>query len=320
MVTEAKKIHEELQKADNILLISHQNPDGDTLSAACALMQYLRRYDKNHLAFCATPLSRHFSFLPHLEYFATDPQIFQNQRFDVVAVLDSGDLRYAGVDQHLRNLSYQPTLINIDHHPTNELYGHLNLVRPEAASTTEILYHFFKINEVKIDRFLATCLLTGIATDTAHFSNPATSARSLKIASELLRAGANLRLIRNWTLKNQSLAALKIWGLILSRLQKNDQYNIAYAFLTRADLQKNNLSDEEGEGLANFLNNLGEAEVICLLKEKEDNIIKVSLRTTRPDIDVSQLAKTFGGGGHAKAAGFSVKGRLEETAGGVKII
>lgn len=320
MTTEAKKIHEELQKADNILIISHKNPDGDTLSSASALMQYLRCHNKNHLAFCATSLNRNLSFLPHLEYFVTDPQIFQSHRFDVMVILDSGDLLYAGVDRHLSNLSYQPTIINIDHHPTNELYGHLNLVQPEAASTTEILYHFFKINEVRIDKFLATCLLTGIVTDTAHFSNPATSARSLKIAGELLRHGANLQLIQNWTLKNKSLAALKIWGRILSRLQKNDQYNIAYTFLTQADLQENELSNEESEGLANFLNNLGEAKIVILFKDKGDGIIKISLRTSDPETDVSQLAKRFGGGGHAKAAGFSLQGRLEETGEGWQII
>lgn len=320
MQTIAKQIHQTLLQAENILLISHKNPDGDALSSACALMQYLRRLDKPHAAFCATPINKNLTFLPHLDYFVTNPRIFQNYRFDVMVILDSGDLTYAGVAEPLKNLSYNSTIINIDHHPTNEFYGHCNLVKPEAASTTEILYHFFKINEVKIDKFLATCLLTGLATDTSHFSNPATSARSLKIAGELLHCGANLRLIQNWTLKNKSLAALKIWGRILSRLQKNDQYNIAYTFLTQADLADNRLSDEEGEGLANFLNNLGEADVICLLKEKEDGIIKVSLRTTRPDIDVSQLAKTFGGGGHAKAAGFSVKGRMVENGGQWQII
>ncbi len=320
MQTIAKQIHQTLLKAENILIISHKNPDGDTLSSACALMQYLRQIDKPHLAFCATSISQNLAFLPQIEYFVTDPLIFQNHRFDTIVVFDSGDLFYAGVDEHLRTLPYSPTLINIDHHPTNEFYGHHNLVRPEAASTTEILYRFFKINDLKIDKYIATCLLTGIVTDTAHFSNPATTAEALKIAAELLRLGANLNLIRGWTLKNKSLTGLKLWGRVLSRLQKNEKYELAFTILTKDDRQEFDLPDEEVEGLTNFLNNLGEAKIVCLLKEGEDDIIKVSLRTSDPEIDVSQLAKSFGGGGHAKAAGFSVRGRLIETSEGWKVI
>ncbi len=320
MHTVAKQIHQELRKAQNILLISHKNPDGDTLSSACALMQYLRNEGKNHLAFCATALNKNLAFLPHLDYFTGDPAIFHTHLFDAIVVLDSGDLAYAGVAEHLQNLSYSPVLINIDHHPTNEHYGHFNLVLPEAASTTEVLYRFFKINNLEIDKYIATCLLTGIITDTSHFSNPATTASSLKIASELLRLGANLNLIRGWTFKNKSLAALKIWGRVLSRLYKNEKYDLAITVLTNEDLGETDLPDEEIEGLANFLNNLGGAKAILLLKEKKDGLIRASLRTTHPDVDVSRLAKFFNGGGHAKAAGFSIAGKLVEKNGGWEVI
>lgn len=320
MQTIARQIHQALLQAENILLISHKNPDGDTLSAACALMQYLRRADKPHAAFCATAINQNLTFLPQIEYFVSDPRIFQNHRFDTIVVFDSGDLLYAGVDEHLRSLAYSPTLINIDHHPTNEFYGRHNLVLPEAASTTEILYRFFKINNLKIDKYIATCLLTGIVTDTAHFSNPATSASALKIAAELLRLGANLNLIRGWTLKNKTLTGLKLWGRVLSRLRKNEKYDLAFTILTANDLKDYALPNEEVEGLTNFLNNLGEAKIVCLLKENEDGIIRVSLRASDPEIDVSQLAKSFGGGGHAKAAGFSVKGKLAEIEGHWQIL
>ena len=101
MITTAKQIHQELLQAENILLVSHKNPDGDTLSSACALMQYLRKMEKPHTAFCATPLNPQLAFLPHLEYFVSEPRVFETGYFDAVVVLDSGDLLYAGVDQHL---------------------------------------------------------------------------------------------------------------------------------------------------------------------------------------------------------------------------
>jgi len=315
MITVAKKIHEEILGANKILIISHKNPDGDTLSSACALMQYLQSCNKDHQAFCATPINKNLAFLPHLEHFSTTPEIFKKDFFDVVVVFDSGDLLYAGVEDYLDNLDYSPTIINIDHHPTNQFYGHHNLVVPSAASTTEVLYRFFQINDVEIDKNLATCLLTGIVTDTGHFSNPSTSASSLKIASRLMNAGANLRLIQGWTLKNKTLNGLKLWGQVLSRLQKNEELDIATTIITKEDVEKNKISDEEIEGLANFLNNLSGAKVIMVLREKDDGVIKGSLRTTSSEVDVSELAKIFGGGGHAKAAGFSINGKLEEKDG-----
>lgn len=316
----AKQIHNEILKAENILIISHQNPDGDTLSCACAMMQYLRSIDKNHTAFCATAINKNLAFLPHIEYFIIDPAIFQRAKFDLIIVFDSGDLLYAGVAEHLRDLPYTPTIVNIDHHTTNEMYGHFNLVVPEAASTTEILHRFFKINNLPIDKYIATSLLTGIITDTTHFTNPSTSANSLKIASELLRVGANLNLIRGWTLKNKKIAALKIWGKVLSRLYKNEEYDMAITVLTRDDMAEFNLPDEEIDGLSNFLNHLGGTKIMLLLREKEDGTIKASLRTTAADVDVSKIALAFGGGGHAKAAGFTIKGKLVEENGGWRII
>ena len=184
----------------------------------------------------------------------------------------------------------------------------------------EIIMKLVQRINLLIDKYIATALLTGIVTDTAHFSNPATSANSLKIAGELLRAGANLNLIRGWTLKNKKIAALKIWGKVLSRLYKNEEYNMAITAFAASDMVEGNLLDEEVEGLSNFLNHLGGAKIMLLLREKEDGTIKASLRTTASDVDVSKIALAFGGGGHAKAAGFTIKGKLVEENGGWRVI
>lgn len=315
-----RQIQQVLAQARNILIVSHKNPDGDTLASACALMQYLRQLDKNHTAFCATPVSANLSFLPHVEYFISNLETLREQHFDVAVLMDSSDLAYAGVAEYFKELPYAPIIVNIDHHRTNNHYGQYNMVMPEAASTTEVLYILFKTLGVIVDKHLATCLLTGIATDTGHFSNPATTARSLQIAGELLRLGGNLRLIQGRTLRNKSLAALRVWGRVLSRLQKNQKYNLAITAVTQEDLLEYNLSEEDLEGLTNFLNNLSGAKAVLLLREKGDGIIKASLRTTDPQMDVSRIAKHFGGGGHAKAAGFSLPGRLEKTATGWQVI
>ncbi len=316
----AKQINQRLKEAENILIISHKNPDGDTLSSACALMQYLRTIEVNHTAFCATSINPHMRFLPHIEYFITDPALFERMKFDTIVVLDSGDLAYAGVAHHITALPYEPIIINIDHHHTNAQFGHHNLVMPEAASTTEVLYKFFKANNITLDKHIATCLMTGLITDTEHFTNPATSASALQTGAELLRAGANINLIRGATLHNHSIKSLKLWGRVLSRLTKNPEHDIAYTVITLADQKEFDVTDKDTEGIANFLNNIGESKTALLLKEQDNGTVKGSFRTTADDVDVSALAKQFGGGGHKKAAGFTVFGRLEETASGWQIV
>lgn len=316
----ALQINSALKQAEHILIVSHKNPDGDTLSSACALMQYLRTIEIAHTAFCATPVNPLMRFLPHIEYFVTDHALFERMRFDTIVVLDSGDLAYAGIEHLISALHYEPTIINIDHHVTNARYGHHNLVIPDAASTTEVLYRFFKINHIQIDKLIATCLMTGLITDTDHFSNPATSASALQTGAELLRAGANLNLIRGWTLRNHSIKNLKLWGRVLSRLAKNTDHDIAYTVITLEDQKEFGITDKDTEGIANFLNNIGEAKIALLLKEQENGTVKGSFRTTDNAIDVAALAKSLNGGGHRKAAGFTVSGCLKKTATGWRIV
>lgn len=316
----ARQIHNQLLSAKNTLIISHQNPDGDTLGSACALLQYLKTRGKPVRAFCATPVKKQHYFLPRIEDFVFDWQNLADQIFDTVVVLDSGDLRYAGVAHHLQALNYQPTIINIDHHATNELYGHHNLVITTAAATAEVLHLFFKSNKISIDREMALALLTGLVTDTTHFSNPATSATALKAGSDLLAAGGNLRVIRQWLFQNKTIAGLQLWGRVLCRLETNSEYNIATSYITIRDGQELAVPDDEMEGLINFLSGVLDCPITLLLKEKEGGIIKGSFRARRDDIDVSALAQRWGGGGHKKAAGFTIKGRLMETSEGLKII
>lgn len=316
----ARQINTALKEAGHVLIISHKNPDGDTLSSACALMQYLRTIDVGHTAFCATAINPLMRFLPHIEYFVTDHALFERMQFDTIVVLDSGDLAYAGVADLISALPYEPIIINIDHHVTNTRYGHHNLVIPDAASTTEVLFLFFKANNIVLDQHIATCLMTGLITDTDHFSNPATSASALQTGAELLRAGANLNLIRGWTLRNHSIKSLKLWGRVFSRLTKNPEHDVAYTVITLEDQKEFGITDKDIEGIANFLNNIGEAKIALLLKENENGTVKGSFRTTDDDVDVAALAKSLGGGGHKKAAGFTIPGRLQETATGWSVV
>lgn len=300
-------------KADKILLVPHQNPDGDALGAVSAFAYFLQKINKPHATFCLTETPAKYDSLAHLITLENNADVWQDESFDRIVVLDSSDLRYAGIAEHLSQISYQPIIINIDHHATNEFFGQHNLVVSAASSTSEVLYHFFKHNEIEIDKKIANNLLTGILSDTDNFTNPGTTVASLSIAGNLINRGANFNLLRELLFKDKTINSLKLWGLALSRLDKRDELDIIYTYLTKDDLGKYGAGESETEGISNFFNNLNEGKASLFLKELPDGNIKGSLRTSREDFDVSELAQKFGGGGHKKAAGFTIAGNVDEV-------
>ncbi len=304
-----RTIHAHIQKCRKVIIIPHQNPDGDAIGSATAFLEYVSALGKPAVIFCVTNLTDKLQFVPNSHHLTSDPVIFDDPQVDTIVVLDSGDLRYAGVDKFVAK--HPATIINIDHHNTNEHYGHHNLVIPTAASTTEILYHFFYHNNIKVNQRMATSLLTGLTTDTGNFTNSATSATAMSVGSELIRSGGNLRIVTDGTVKNKSVEALKLWGKVLSRLTTDERTGITYTYMTQADLAEHGVADNESEGIANFLNNLDNTKIAMILKEMPDGRIKGSFRTTRDDVDVSAIAKKLNGGGHKKAAGFALEGDIQ---------
>jgi phosphoesterase RecJ-like protein len=246
----AHQIHQHLADAQFIIIVPHQNPDGDALGSATAMLEHLLEKGKEAHIFCVTPIKvERWEFLRHAERVSSDPKLIQNPSVDTIIVLDSGDLRYAGIADLIAG--HKATIINIDHHATNEHFGHYNLVLPTASSTTEVLYNFFKHGQASINKPMATSLLTGLITDTDSFTNAATSADMMQAASDLVRHGGNLNTVTGSTIKNKSVAALRLWGTVLSRLQKNDALSLAYTYITQQDLKDHNLTDTESEGIAN---------------------------------------------------------------------
>lgn len=297
-----------LTKAERILLISHQKPDGDALGALCSMAGYLKSLNKAYVVFCVDPVLPEYRFIPLTEEVVSDKKILQ-EKFDAVIVMDAGDLKYAGVQEEVsKDQGY--LLINIDHHYTNDYFGHLNLVLPEKSSVSEIIFELFKLWQARITKEMATALLNGIVYDTNSLSNPATSYGALRAAASLISLGARFGEIKNSQLKNKSVDLLKVWGVAFQRLRLNQRYQIAYTVLTAADLAQYGLNAESSMGLVNFFNELAGVKAVILLTEQGDGLIKVSMRTTSDDYDLSRLAKLCGGGGHQKAAGFTARGCL----------
>ena len=310
------RIHEAIRRANRVLLVAHKKPDGDTLGASSSVLNWLLREGKDVRMFCADLPAPCFRYIDNVHHYTTAPSVF-DLPYDVVVVFDSGDLSYCGVAEHIPRLPAGYTLINIDHHITNVRFGHINLVLTDASSTAEIIHGFFEDNNILIDPQMATSLLTGLITDTGNFSNAATNPKAVDAASKLLGLGARLNDIQKYILNDKTIPALRVWGLLLSRLRYNATYDVVSTYLLEKDTV--DIPGDVIEGAANFLNSVaGSTDTIMVIREIPGGLIKGSLRSVVRD--VSKVAKLMGGGGHKKAAGFTVKGKIEETVNGPKII
>lgn len=310
------RVHEAIRTANRILLVAHKKPDGDTLGSSSSVFNWLIREGKDVTAFCLDAPPKAFRYLDNVHLYTNDPSVF-DQQYDLVIVFDSGDLRYCGIDQFIPRLPIGYLLVNLDHHVTNVNFGHINIVLTDSSSTAEVVHQLYESNNVFIDPRMATSLLTGLLTDTSSFSNAATNPVTIDAASKLLAAGARHMDIVKHVMHDKTIDSLKIWGTLLSRLSYNAKYDVVSTYLLKSDAT--NVSTSVIEGVSNFLNAVTQGtDTVLFLCELPNNQIKGSFRSVSRD--VSKVARLMGGGGHKKAAGFTVKGRIEETPEGPRIV
>ncbi len=297
---------QELVRARKALVVCHRRPDGDALGSSAAILNFLKALGIDGIGFCVDPVPDQYGYLPGVEWFTADPAVFDDRSFDLMVVCDTGDLKHAGVAEIVA-VAPRRRIVVFDHHQTNERYGDVNVVDPQASSCAEVIYRFFSEIGADIGGELATCLLAGIFTDTDSFSNPATSDAALEAASDLLRRGANFQAVTARFVRDKSVGTLRLWGRILSRLKHHEELGIASTAVFAAD----GVEAAQIDGIANFLSAFLDAKVVLVLKEMSGGLVKGSFRTVE-NIDVSAVCKALGGGGHGKAAGFSVPGRICE--------
>ena len=313
------KVLTRIEKSENVLLLTHENPDGDALGSLLALSLSLEKIDKKAVPVCPDKIAKLFHFLPESQ---TIRQDFLLGDFDLIIILDCGDLRRTGFADRLKEFSKNKRkIINIDHHPKNDLHriSALNLVDYSASSTAEIIYKLINNLKIEIDSNIATALLCGIYTDTGAFKHSNTSTAVLDIASDLMRKGARLKKITENISNGRSVSALKLWGVALSRIQKNEKLGIVTSFITKDDLEKCSACADDLAGIVNMINAIPKTKAAILFSEVEDGKIKASLRTESERVDVSRLANIFGGGGLKKASGFTINGHLRLESGRWKI-
>lgn len=314
-----EKALQRIKEAKNILLVTHNRPDGDALASMCIMIELLVSLNKKYFAYCLDKPPAPYSFLPHVEEISTQRERLDFNTRDVIIPLDCGSMSRTNLVKEINGRRSGQYIIEFDHHPRVDDYADLELRFPDYSSTSEVLYHFLKANKIKINKNYANCILTGILTDTSNLLNDATTDQAVHIASEMLLYGARYPSIIEYTKRNKSLNAMKLWGKAMSNLIINPRYQIAFSVLTHEDMVNAKVTDEELEGISNFLSTLHGIKALMFLRQEEPNLLKGSLRTIHPKVDVSQLAKHLGGGGHKKSAGFVLRGKLKKTATGWKV-
>lgn len=299
-----------------ILITTHRHPDGDAVGSVLALSRALRQTGKDVTAHTPNAIPTFLRFLTDAGTITHgEPDV---SAFDLVIALDHTELARTGLDRQLRE-GVVP-VVTVDHHLTADRVGSIVFVLPEAAATCDILADLLPLLGLPVDSETATCLLTGIVTDTGSFQHPNTSPDVLRITSRLLERGGNLRAIVVAAFHGRSLPALKIMGLALQRIETHPDTGAAVSVITHRDLEECGATLDDLSGVVNMLNSIPESNFSLLLTEYEHGKVKGSLRSEpERQVDVSKIAARFGGGGHALASGFEVAGTLVHEPTGWRI-
>jgi phosphoesterase RecJ-like protein len=301
-----KDITATLHGARRIALVSHRDPDPDTIGSALALGLGLESLGKQVSWHCADPVPEQQRFLHGSERFTQAPP---PEDVDLVVTVDFGS-----VDRAKFALPARPTLVNIDHHASNDNFGTANLVDVTAAASAELVSRVIDALGIKWTPEMATAALVGIMTDTGSFQFPSTDARALDRAARLREAGADLQAITYNIFRNKRFEALKLWGFAFSRLVREEAGQLVWTEIRAGDIEAAEARDEDISGLVEQVARSAGMRVAVLFNEQRGSV-KVSCRTSQwePSVDASALMARFGGGGHVRAAGALIEGRLADV-------
>lgn len=291
-----------LQQSTDLVLCCHLDPDGDALGSLLGLGLALRNHGWQVQLVSPDGVPMSYQFLPGAQEVANT---FTAQTKQIAIILDCGDLDRLGSVTH--EISKVPRTINIDHHPTNTEFGTINWINPAASATAEMVFFLLRGLSIPLTSDIATCLYTGIHTDTGGFQYENTTAQVHKVAEQLLQNGVKPWEIADRIYHSKSLAQLQLIQKALERLQVTSDGRIAWISLPYDSFYC--YDDEDTGGLINYPRMLASAEVAVLLREDGSERVRVGLRSRRL-VDVGLVAKRLGGGGHARAAGCVLSGSL----------
>lgn len=291
--------------AARALVVTHANPDADAIASVLAVAA-ARDGQPTVAAVGDGAFPANLRFLPGTNLLA-DPRSLDLRQFDLLVVVDCAELSRLGplYDDHPDWFTGATRVVNIDHHVTNPRFGELCLVDPSAAATCEVLALLFARCAVPISPQTATCLTAGVYGDTLGLKTPSTTSRTLRVCADLLEAGADTLTIVDHLFRLKPYSTVCLWGEVLGRTRRTGP--VVWTEITPEMLERSGAVSAEGEGIVNFIAGTEGARAAALCYQQAEGW-RVSLRSVTEDVDVAELARLWGGGGHSRAAGCTIPG------------
>lgn len=298
------EILKEVRKANDIIILTHNNPDGDAIGSSLAVYAVIKQMNKN-VQIVIPELPRLFSFLPYADEIKKEGD---KKSYDLAIALDCATIKLLnGWSNYFEDAKKS---IVIDHHSTNSMYGDLNYVDLSAPACSQVLYSMFRYDNIEITPEIGTCLMTGIITDTGGFQYSGVSKETFEIASNLLVSGVNISKIYKNVFSTHTKGNFELRKLAMNRMELLENGRVSFTYITLEDEEKINTEPGDHEGIVDEGRNLEGVEVSVFLHECKEGY-RVSTRSNEY-VNVSDVCLMFGGGGHPRAAGATMQGTPEQ--------
>lgn len=309
-----EKILRTIESARRLLVTAHAEPDGDAVGSMLALGLALERKGREVVLYNESPIPAVYRFLPGVERILR--RLPDAAAADAAVVLDCAGFERVGAAAGA--IARLPCVINIDHHASNPGFGTLCLIDETACATAEIVFRLIGALGIQPDRRIATCLYTGILTDTGSFRFSNTNEAAFAVSLALVRCGVDPSEVARHVYGSYSLGRIKLLNLALDSIEISPNGKLSMMTVTRAMLAETRTQPEDADGLINYARRIKDVRVAALIQEQPPNgteggrpRLHVSLRSDG-SVDVAEYAAGFGGGGHRRAAGFQIDAGLAE--------
>lgn len=316
IVKDFEAVWKAINSGQKFFVAGHLNPDGDSIGSTLTITSLLERLGKSVYAYAAPSIGKDLTFLPGIGKIHVGI-LPEKVDFDTVILLECSDRKRGGDLESI--LTKATTLVNIDHHLVSDAYGDINHIDPNASSTAEILFQLFEFNKFSLTAEEATCLYTGLVTDTGRFVHTNTTTEALRVAAALVGLGADIHKINQVIYFTKSYVELKLLGRSLEKMQMLFDNKYSQIVLTKNDFEEFQATPSQTQGIVSQPTMIPGVEISTLIKEESDKI-SINFRS-RGQVDVSKIAQTFGGGGHARAAGCKITDKsLEQVINMVALV
>ncbi len=307
MMNDVKEVFNLINSSQNICIAGHKAPDGDCIGSVMALYEFLKPFNKKLTVYIDGIIPFNYKSFVKEDVIAKE---YDNNEFDLLFVLDCSDAERLGKFKDV--LKNAKKSVCIDHHKTNESYADINIIDSSMSSTGELLYDILKISGRQLTKQIAEYIYIAILTDTGKFSYSNTTGKTHEKTAELIELGVDVAEIDNIVYNSKPSNVVKAFIECIGGIELYYDNKFGITSITKDILERNNVNMGDIDGVVEFIREIKEVEVSCVLKEYEEKNTKVSLRS-KNDIDVSAVSVKFRGGGHARAAGFEIDDTVENT-------